>query len=528
MITKFVENSMAFKEFSSEAQKDWFEVARDKVSAHIDTLYYTVSIQNDSTENPLVNRLTADLQELRNKKRLNPSVYVEFDVKDFKDKVVGKLEFKRTTFVHYEYCLSLNENFEIFISSTLPNNDTPRIVVQLRTRSLILDGAMQAVCKSFGYVKKILAMYCLYVGDVYENRIDYAFHTNIIQNPYKFFSDERIAKTLKSKLRIYHKVGNIHGGRIDIDYFSLGNRNSNNVFVRVYNKSQEVVEKNYKSFFFTRWLDEKLINKYDHYVYSKAYTYKSYRTGMFLGRIDWYLEYGSNEAIKKELLECVQSNYENSDNIDQLEKIVNKYLPPVTLIMNIEFQTKRKFYYDCDEWLSMYGIATKKMFSYSQFGFVNEKWLPLYRLHNIYSLRSEICNYLTSVTVAFVDNKGKKEETLCYWWKRINEVYIEEYAKKVLDLYRIRENHLDSEKSKRRLCSSLAHFYMVKKNTLDDKSNFTEDISDVLCYLNDNDFYGFAPNPETGKIPEMHIPEYLKIKKRNSRQLKGIIENKTQ
>ena len=176
----------------------------------------------------------------------------------------------------------------------------------------------------------------------------------------------------------------------------------------------------------------------------------------------------------------------------------------------------------------MYGIATKKMFSYSQLGFVNEKWLPLYRLHNIYSLRSEICNYLTSVTVAFVDNKGKKEEALCYWWKRINEVYIEEYAKKVLDLYRIRENHLDSEKSKRRLCSSLAHFYMVKKNTLDDKSNFTEDISDVLCYLNDNDFYGFAPNPETGKIPEMHIPEYLKIKKRNSRQLKGIIENKTQ
>ena len=173
----------------------------------------------------------------------------------------------------------------------------------------------------------------------------------------------------------------------------------------------------------------------------------------------------------------------------------------------------------------MYGIATKKMFSYSQLGFVDDSLMPLYRLHNIYSLRSEILNYLTSVTVSFVDNKGKANEKFCYWWKRINEVYIEEYEKKVLDLYRIRENHLDGEKSKRRLCSSLAHFHMTKKNSIED-SNFAEDINDVLCFLNDNDFYGFAPNPDTGKIPELHIPEYDLIKKRKARQLKGIIENK--
>ena len=65
---------------------------------------------------------------------------------------------------------------------------------------------------------------------------------------------------------------------------------------------------------------------------------------------------------------------------------------------------------------------------------------------------------------------------------------------------------------------------MIKKNTVDDNSDFSEDISDALCYLNDNDFYGFAPNPDTGKIPEMYIPEYLKIKKRKARQLKGIID----
>ena len=137
---------------------------------------------------------------------------------------------------------------------------------------------------------------------------------------------------------------------------------------------------------------------------------------------------------------------------------------------------------------------------------------------------SEIQKYLTSNVVAFVDNKGTKKEKYSDWWDHINRVYIEEYEKKVLDLYRTRENSFDVEKSKRRLYSSLAHFYMIKNQSLNDESDFTEDVVDVLCSLNDNDFYGFAPNPATGEIPEINLPEYQRIKERKARQLKGIIK----
>lgn len=524
MITKTVKKSSAFGEFSSEAQKEWFDLTRDKVCSHIDTLYYTVSVFNDSNENPLTAHLIQDIMELRKQKSLNPSALVQFPIKER-----GKsydLEVTLRRYPPYEYCLSFNENFDIFFLSSIINEetDTPRIAVQLRTRSLVLDGTMRAVCKSFAYVEKILKKYGLFVGQVKINRCDFAYHTNIIQNPYNYFSDEYIANSLRSSLRIYQKVGKIHGGKIDVDYFSLGQKGSRNVFLRVYNKSQEVIEKNYKFFFIQRWLDLGLISKYDYYVYGKAYEYKSYRTGMLLGRLDWYLEYGKNENIKAELLACRKSCYLKSDNVDQIEKVVKKYLPPVTLIMNIEFQTMRKFYHDISEWLSMYGIVSKDMYSFDKLGFVSRDLMPLWQIHNVYSLRSEIQNYLTSSAVAFVDNKGTKKEKFSYWWKRINEVYIEEYEKKVLDLYRTRENSFDVEKSKRRLYSSLAHFYMTKNQSLNDESDFTEDVVDVLCSLNDNDFYGFAPNPATGEIPEINLPEYQRIKERKARQLKGIIK----
>ena len=50
MITKNVRQSPVFSEFTSEDQAYFFDLSRNKVTSHIDTLYYTVSIYNDSNE----------------------------------------------------------------------------------------------------------------------------------------------------------------------------------------------------------------------------------------------------------------------------------------------------------------------------------------------------------------------------------------------------------------------------------------------------------------------------------------------
>lgn len=515
MIAEKVRASPIFSEFTPEEINRHFGIRKEGSVSHVDTFYYSVSLANDCKQKenwPIGIKSMVDLfVGYRERKLLNRSSTINY----------CGLSFEPTKFVHYEFCLRLEENFDIFISSALPNDNTPRIVVQLRTRLLVLKGVCKAICISFRYLEKILDEFGLEVDKVLENRIDYAWHTNLIQNPYRYFSDDLLLKNLKSKLRLYHKVGKI-GSSIDLDYVSFGQRKSNDIFVRIYNKSQEVIKKNYKSFFFQKWLDDKLINEYDFYVYNKAYELKSYETGLLIGRIEWYLEYGHNDEIKDELYLVKKSCYVNSDNIDQLRKKVDEYLPPVTLIINIEYQTKRKFYRSIEPWIRCF-----KASKYEDGKFLGfyENPSPLFRLFTVYSLRSEICNYLTSESLSFVDDKGKKTEKFCYWWKRINQCQIEEYEKRIIDLWRTHEQHSDIEKSKRRVYGSVASLSVLKNDGYNN-SSFMEDVSDTLCILNDNDVFAIFLDKKTGEAIEFNPGVYQDVKARRARQYRSIYGKK--
>lgn len=511
MITKEVRQSPLFAEFSPEEQDRYFNLSKEKVTNHVDTLYYTVKVYGDSNEpSENMQALLEELGAFRTKKAFNPSLEV----------ILFGLSVEVTRFVHYEFCLRKAEEFDIFISSILPNDVTPRIVVQLRSHALVLDGVCQTVCKSFRFVEAMLANFGLEVETVTENRIDYAYHTNLIQNPYKYFTDEMLLSKLKTKLRTYHKVGEI-GKKIEIDYLSFGHRNSNDIFVRIYNKSREVIEKNYKSFFLDKWLADKLISQYDYECYLKAFELKSYVTGLLIGRIDWYLEHGTNEEIKKKLLDVKTSAYVNSDNTDRLRAVVDELLPPVTLILNIEFQTKRKFYVSMEDFIQSHGVSYCEKLGRAEW--LDEKQFPLLRLFIVYALRSEICQYLTTTSLSFVENKGKKEERLSRWWQRISDSYIEEYDKHVLDVWRTHEQHSNLKKTQKRLMGAVASVSILKNNGFE-KSTFMEDVSDVLCSLNDNDFYGFAANPLTGEVPQIEPSSYQTIKKRKERQHRPILK----
>ena len=123
---------------------------------------------------------------------------------------------------------------------------------------------------------------------------------------------------------------------------NLGDRKSNNVYWRGYNKCQEVIRMNYKSFFIQRWFEHGLISAFDKYVYEVAYELKSYRTGVLVGRLKWYLEYGTNDELKAQCIEWLHSDYVRSDNNSHLEKKLRNLIPEPTLIFNIEYQTKRR------------------------------------------------------------------------------------------------------------------------------------------------------------------------------------------
>ena len=502
MITNEVKNSLIFAEFDPQGQEYWFDLSNEKVVPHIDTFYYTVFIEDDSNSNVNVGKLLERLSSLKERKKCNRQNEVEY---------LG-LTYSLKNFSHYDYCLSCNEYYDIFISSVLPNAKTPRIAVQIRTRSLILDGVKKSIESSFDRVRAVLRVFDLVPDAVRENRIDYAFHSNQIQNPFKYFSDKFIANHLKSKLRLYHKVGNVHGKKIDISYFSLGDRKSNNVFLRVYNKTQEVVEMNYKSFFISRWRELKLINAYDEYVYEVAYRLGTYRTGGLLGRIEWYLNYGGNDEIKQILEQTRLSCYGKSDNIEQLAKVVNRYLPPVTLIMNIEFETKRKFYYECNDFIMAH---------------ISKKFNLLDRLYTINDLRAEFCHYLLTDTVCFVKNKGEKGEKPCYFWQRIIDSQMDEYNRKVVDVWRTRERHTDIKRGENRVLAAVANLKFLIQNSTNTDSSFEEDISDVLACFNDNDFCAKLVDATSGEdfcISKDNKSKYEILKERKSRQLKSILK----
>ena len=262
-----VKRSSILSEFASSEQNFWFGISEKKVLHHVDTLYYTVSILGDKPyiEDDGLKSLISNLEELKQTKLAYPSATVDFfgfDVSMFG--AAGGM---------YVYRLECPETFDIFFAKSIPNEETPRIQVQIRTHSLILDGLVGSIEKSFSAFKEILEAFDLHIGVVKENRIDYAFHTNIIQKPKGVFDIKSLDKHLLTPFRnglIHFHPGHRDDEELMLDYIAIGSRKANYVFFRAYDKTQEVIEKNYKSFFLKRWFDAGLISRYDLYVYEQA------------------------------------------------------------------------------------------------------------------------------------------------------------------------------------------------------------------------------------------------------------------
>lgn len=503
---KFIsERYSVLSEFTPEERKHWFSLKDKGVLPHIDTLYYTVSISGDSNENDSqgLKELISELSRLKKQKMTNPAENVVF----------CDLEVMPTGFSIYEFQLRLNETFDIFIGRYLPNPSTPRVVVQLRSRSLVLDGVSGAILRSYAAVKILFDTFGLTVGEVRENRIDYAYHTNLIQNPYRFFADDRLLRHLRTNFGIGQKVFRF-GKDIRLDYFALGQKKSNAIFFRCYNKSQEVVEKNYKPFFIERWLENGLISQYDAYVYRCAYELHSYRTGLLVGRMRWYIEHGKDGELREQFQQDLDTGYVNSDNNEFLEKELSSVLPPVTLIMNVEFQTKRRFYASVGEQF-LRGIVYRY-----------DGDPALEKLMKLVSLSPEFLEYLTRETICFVadrnDEDGKgKDRVMCDWWRRIHSCRIPFTDKVTLDLWREYDRKIDIVRSRSLLQSAIARYSIISRQSLDSRS-FAEDVSDVLCSLNDNDFYGFATDKD-GMPVRLVSHGYDTIQRRKARQYRGVI-----
>ena len=505
-----VKRSEIFDEFTPEEQEFYFSIKEKAVSHHVDTLYYSVFIKDDEVE-VRDNRIIGFLQALRFAKenklsRLDEEVnFFGLSVGAFGAAISAGMYMNR---------LSYGEDFDVFISDHIPNTTTPRILVQLRTRSLVLDGLFGAIQKSFDMIEDILLAFGLDIGEVVENRIDYAFHTNAVQNPMEMFSDNSLSKHLVTSSRELWKhtwITNNKTEFFDLDYCALGSRKSNNVFFRAYAKAKEIVQLNYKGFFFEKWRERGIISRYDQFVYEKAYELKSFKTGCLVGRIEWYLKYGKNEELKEKFTRLLRTCNVNSDNNPHIEKEIKGVLPPPTVVLNLEFETKRKFYIKLDNFISSYE-------------YVHKGDLMLKRLYKVLSLRREIIDKLFTDVVRMVENRLDPKSEELDFWKRIRRVRIEDQPDKpCLDAWYTYSRNLDVRRAKRSFASNLASLAMIQRNEASE-SRFSDDIWEALTLLNDNNVKDFNSEKIKKEFEKIQPPSYDSIQKKKSRQMRGILK----
>lgn len=490
-----------FSEFSEEQQNYWFSLKEKAVRHHIDTLYYSVYIEGDSStsKDEGLQKLLSDLSELKEqKKKVREDDFEFFGLDVALRNVISGV---------YVYCLELPQYYDIYVAQSLPNDNTPRIHVQLRTQSLVVEGLLESVEQSFDKVCSILDAYGLSVREVVENRIDYAFHTNVIQKPSEMFADEKLNKHLDTSFVDGLKHFYLKRSRdemIDLDYLALGNRRSNHLFFRIYDKGKEVVEQNYKAFFFKVWEASGLISKYDRFCYEYAYLMRSYKTGLLLGRIEWYMQNGWDDELKAKLERLVETCNINSDNNPRIESEIKGILPPVTKILNFEYETRRSWYLRHEDFL-------QHVF------YIHEGPEALRHLFHVLYCRPHFIKRLTTDVVCFVENRQDVDSKPLDFWRRIQRCKIGRWYYFLIDKsYSTYSREFDKLRMKTRLLNTVASLSVMVTNSTSERE-LGSDMWDIIGMINDNDVYG-------GDVRDIFNIRYRKLRRRKARQMRALIK----
>jgi hypothetical protein len=483
-----------YKELNQEIQNKYFNQLNKKYIHNIDNIYYSCFITNDNEENIRVQKLINDLLECKRQ------MMQSYEETPFKYGLIYEAKRHAT----YGLCITSKDRYDIFVDEFYRNEKTPRILIKIRSMPLWIEPIDKVLEETLKTLDKVLSDYNLSAQCTRENRIDYCYHTNYIQNPRKHFKDEVLESTLVTTMKSYGVQGKIKRQfsktKLTKDYICFGNRKSNNVFIRIYNKTREVIEQGYKAFFIHKWYEHKLISFYDKYCLEYAFEHKNYDK-LHTARLNFYLQYGQDKTIKKRILDLLNNEETTRQDIEAFADLI---MPKVTIICNIEFETKRKFYYYSDKQINALPLLD------------NSKDYRLHRLFKIIDNRVIFLNYINHDLMTYEKN-GKT----CSWWKRLQECKIKSVSSKKDELSREYNKNLNEKLVKRKFINNVASLSVYSDNN---DTDFTTDICDVLSNMNDNHTqYGLVS--ELGVLGEEISSELLRdyqvIKDKKNRLLKN-------
>lgn len=469
------ENRLYF-ELPLEEQENWFSYNQKSFLNNIDTFYYSVKFNNDfrfKTHDRAVLQLRKffdmEYRYLNNEESLGDIHIPGTD----RNLMLRTVTFSR----FYTVCLSYPEYFDIFFAPVVPKGAdggesvTCECVVQIRSYMLWQMGVRDAFENSYYFVKAIAKYFKLEIDHVQENRADYCWHTNYLDNPEKFFTPENFYKMrvdrFKNATYVTNKVGDED---YEIDYVALGKR-SDKVFVRIYQKTREVIEQNYKPWFFKIWEMNGMISKYDQYVYEKAYARRSwfYR---FYARLEFYRQYGSDPEMVERVDRILNGDLAIEEN--DLIKLADQLTPKLHYVVNVEFQTMRRH---------------SKSYELVPFHDNRSKG-ECKRIYDYLDNRKIIQEYLTYNVLRLVraDQPGKKSKRdMCPFWEALRKTkcYDMKMTSDQARLVRTYNRKLNIDSMQKRVLNSAVSLGFYVRGLNEDSP--LQDAFEALLRFNDND-----------------------------------------
>lgn len=459
----------------------WFKRQSKKFLHNIDTFYYTVKLADDFTNDGR----SPNVEEVR---RMCSKYSKCADGVLFSDVYhsTAVLYRKGSYAWFYTFRLEVPEEFDFYFAPVVPANEekissvTSEIVVQIRSRLLWDMGAKLAFDRSFQFVKDFCAAFGLTIAEVKENRSDFCWHTNAIQNPESFFRIDRVASMQVSRFRRIRQDAQLlpqqddDSPEYEVDYISLGKR-GDKCFVRIYLKTKEVVQQGYKGWFFMYWFLNGMISRYDLYVFEKAYQKKNWNY-VDVARLEFALEHDDTlpDPVRKEMKNLIEQGEKKAYNYPAIKKLADGYTLQLTRVLNVEYQVMRRMS------KSFCLVPVKDNEGITQ------------RIYDYFDNRRMITNYLTHDTLRLVDRSTNAEKCRCDYidfWRRLRSTkQIDVSASgKERKLVRDYTSKLNLDLRKQRAIRSVSAFAVTMHGNPD--STPYEDAADLLCRLNDNDMH---------------------------------------
>lgn len=473
MIVKHLKQNALYKELSEEERSYWLDRKDKKVIHNVDTIYLNIDIPKYN-ENPPIQKY---LEELKSKVQFE-AIYVE--AIDMKITGVSKR--------FYPYCLERTDEYMIFFAKKKITDNMPPIQIQIRAQFLWLYGEYIAIQKATEHLEKILYPFRMQIRKVYDNRIDYAYHTNYIKDMRGFF--EKLNAMQVSRFKRWDMQGAFLGDQeLDLDYISLGRRKSDNIFFRCYNKTKEVIEQNYKQFFFQLWKEKGLISHYDQYVYEKCSMKKRYEYS-YIARLEFYLEHGKHPAHLEKCKKYIE-HYDKYE-FDDIMAFTEMLTPGITLITNIEFQTRRKFYKTIGDSLDELPNIKEREEEHLRY------------IMKLLDYKVLILKVLNEDVLRLVDMKDpkarKRNKKLHPLWELVQKCKIEHECSTDQKLLRQYQNSLDFECLKNQITNKIITLGLYLD--VENENNLEEDTYNYMTLLNENDIEK-ALKYRNKKMPEI-------------------------